>query len=198
MMIGKKFGKLTVIEEVQKRSKNGHKQYKCICDCGNIKIVRGDTLKNGSSRSCGCSQGVMHGYSKSKLYKILNGMKNRCYNKNAYNYSYYGGRCITICDDWLNDFMTFYDWAINSGYKEGLSIDRIDVNGNYDPNNCRWKTSKQQCNNKRNNIKLTYKGKTQTLSQWADELGINYNTVATRYHRGWETKDILYGKNNMK
>lgn len=97
----------------------------------------------------------MHGYSKSKLYKILNGMKNRCYNKNAYNYSYYGGRGITICDDWLNDFMTFYDWAINSGYKEGLSIDRIDVNGNYEPNNCRWKTSKQQCNNKRNNIKLT-------------------------------------------
>ena len=198
MMLGNKFGKLTVIEELKERSKNGHKQYKCLCECGNIKIVRGDTLKNGTSQSCGCSVGVMHGLSKSKLYKILNGMKNRCYNSNAYNYKYYGGRGITVCDEWLNEFMAFYDWAINNGYKDGLSIDRIDSNGNYDPTNCRWETSKQQCNNKRNNIKLTYNGKTQTLSQWAEEFGINYNTIATRYYRGWETKDILFGKNNKK
>lgn len=198
MMIGNKFGKLTVIEELKTRSKNGHKLYKCLCDCGNIKIVRGDTLKNGKSQSCGCSIGVTHGLTKSKLYKVLNGMKNRCYNKNTYNYKYYGGRGIVVCDEWLDDFMNFYNWAMDNGYREGLSIDRIDANGNYEPDNCRWKTSKQQCNNKRNNVQLTYNGKTQTLSQWADELDVNYKTIATRYYRGWKVKDILYGKNNIK
>lgn len=198
MMIGKKFGKLTVIEELNTRSKNGHKQYKCQCDCGNIKIVRGDTLKNGMSQSCGCTIGIMHGLTATKLYKVYNGMKNRCCNKNASNYEYYGGRGIKVCNEWVDNFKNFYDWAINNDYHEGLSIDRIDTNGDYEPNNCKWKTSKQQCNNKRNNVHLTYNGKTQTLSQWAEELGTNYNTMASRYYRGWEVEDILYGKNNIK
>lgn len=198
MMIGNKFGKLTIIEECKKRSKNGHKCYKCLCECGSIKIVREDTLKSGATRSCGCSIGVMHGLSKTRLYKILNGIKNRCYNNRADNYQYYGERGIKVCDEWLNDFQTFYDWALNNGYNENLTIDRMDVNGNYEPNNCRWVTQKQQANNKKNNVMLTYDGRTKTLSQWADELNVKYNTIATRYHRKWDTKDILFGRCNKK
>lgn len=196
MMIGSKFGKLKVIEECEKRSKNGHKCYKCLCECGNIKIVREDTLKSGASRSCGCSIGVMHGLSKTRLYKILNGVKNRCYNENTDNYEYYGGRGIKVCEEWLHDFQTFYDWAMSSGYNDTLTIDRINVNGNYDSTNCRWVTPKQQANNKKNNVMLTYDGKTQTMSQWSEELNVKYNTIVTRHNRGWNTKDILFGRNN--
>lgn len=197
-MIGNKFGRLTVIEECEKRSKNGHKCYKCLCECGNTKIIREDTLKSGASKSCGCSIGVMHGLSKTRLYKILNGVKNRCYNENTDNYGYYGGRGIKVCDEWLNDFMSFYNWAMNNGYKEDLTIDRIDPNGNYEPNNCRWVTMKYQANNKKNNVMLTYDGETKTLSQWANDLNVNYNTIVTRYHRGWDIKDVLFGRCNKK
>lgn len=194
-MIGLKFGKLTVIEECKERTKNGNIVYKCKCDCGNYVDVIGANLRRMNTRSCGCiHSNFKHGKYKSRLYKIYGNMKRRCYNKNAREYKYYGKRGISICDTWLNDFMAFYDWAINNGYNDTLTIDRIDVDGDYEPNNCRWITQHEQLYNTRRNVYLTYNGKTQTITEWAEELGENRDKLLTRYHRGWIVKDILFGR----
>lgn len=196
-MIGKKFGKLTVIKEYKRRTKNGHIIYKCKCDCGKYTNVVGSNLRRKNTRSCGCLQKITHikhGKYKTRLYKIFERMKARCYNKNVKEFKWYGKRGIKICDEWLSDFMAFYNWSMSNGYNDTLTIDRINVDGNYEPSNCRWITQQEQLNNTRRNVHLKYKGKTQTLSQWADELGENKDKLWTRYHRGWSIKDILFGK----
>lgn len=99
-----------------------------------------------------------------------------------------------MCDEWKNDFMNFYDWSINNGYNDSLTIGRINVNGNYKPSNCRWVDRKIQANNMRSNVLFTYNGKTQNMRQWADELGVNYQTIRQRRHYGWSIKDCLFGK----
>ena len=137
---------------------------------------------------------VVHGKYKSRIYHTYKHMKQRCYNKNCKDYKNYGRRGIKICDEWLNKFMAFYNWAYDNGYADTLTIDRIDVNGNYEPSNCRWATQKQQSNNKRNNVLLTYNGKTQNMAQWAEELDINGGTVRMRHYRGWSDKECLFGK----
>lgn len=122
-----------------------------------------------------------HGLSKTRLYRIWSNMKGRCYNQNDANYYRYGGRGITICDEWRNSFTTFYNWAMENGYRDDLSIDRKDNNGNYEPSNCRWATTKQQENNRGDfNINISYLGKTQTLMQWSEETGISFNTLRYR------------------
>lgn len=202
-MIGNKFGRLMVIEELPER-KHGGRVYRCKCDCGNIIDVRKDMLKSGNTKSCGCLQRetasiigknkVKHGKCGTRLYKIYRHIINRCYNKNDISYSNWGERGVIMCDEWKNDFMTFYEWAINNGYQDNLTIDRINVNGNYEPCNCRWTTPKTQANNRRSNVHLTYNGKTQTIKQWAEELNCNYTTILARYHAGWSVKEILFGK----
>lgn len=134
-----------------------------------------------------------HGLANTKLYKSWQRMKVRCYNKNYSHYKDYGGRGIVVCDEWLHDVVSFYNWAIDNGYQEGLTLDRIDVNGNYEPGNCRWITNDEQQNNRRNNIKITYNGKTQTITQWANELGIKRDLIERRYHRGYTDKACLFG-----
>ena len=134
-----------------------------------------------------------HGKYKTRLYRTWSRIKTRCYNKNFQHFKHYGGRGITVCDEWLHDFMAFYDWAISNGYADNLTIDRIDVDGNYEPSNCRWITNEEQQNNRRNNIHLTYKGKTQTITQWANELGIKRDLIERRYHRGYIDKACLFG-----
>lgn len=127
-------------------------------------------------------------YSKTKLYYIYHNIKTRCYNKKANNYKYYGAKGITVCDEWLNSFIAFQDWSYSNGYTEGqgLSIDRIDVNGNYEPSNCRWVDNKTQANNRTNNHYIMYKGKSKTLAQWSEELKINRQTLRDRIYRdGW-------------
>lgn len=199
-MIGKKFNMLTVLEELPER-KHGNRVYRCRCDCGNIKDVRKDMLKNGHVKSCGCLQRKIvtnlktkHGKVGTRLYRIFYRMKDRCYNKNNKRYKDYGERNIIICDEWRNDFQAFYDWAINNNYRDDLTIDRIDNDGNYEPNNCRWVNRKTQQNNTRYNVLLTYDGKTRTMKQWAEELHLCYQTLFERHKRGWSDKECLFGK----
>ena len=118
-------------------------------------------------------------------------MKNRCYNQNCQNYSDYGGMGIKVCDEWLNDVTAFYNWAINNGYADNLTIDRINVNGNYEPNNCRWATDVEQANNRRNSHFLTYKNETHTLSEWSKITGICRGTLLMRLRRGLSAEQTL-------
>lgn len=120
-----------------------------------------------------------------RLYGIWRGMKERCYSPKHINYHRYGGRGITVCEEWINSFQEFYDWAMANGYADDLTIDRKDNDGNYEPGNCRWATQKEQANNRRTNVKITYDGKTMDIKQWADELGICYTTLFFRITNGW-------------
>lgn len=186
-LTGQKFGRLTVIKRLSS-DKWGHSRFLCQCECGNTKETSGDNLIRGFCQSCGCIQkevtiarSTIHNLCHTHIYKIWEGIKRRCFSKNDKNY---GGRGITICDEWLNP-ENFYKWAMANGYKKGLSIDRIDVNGNYEPSNCRWVDMKTQQRNRRNNRFITYKGETHTLAEWAEIVGIKYFTLTNRLYDNW-------------
>ena len=179
-LTGKRFGKLVVVERTD--SKNRRTMFLCKCDCGNSKIVRSELLISGKTKSCGCLAAnnlnqTKHGKKHTKLYGVWCTMKSRCNNPNAQHYQNYGARGIKVCKEWEKDFQSFYDWALSSGYREGLTIDRKNVNGDYEPDNCRWASMKTQNNNRGNNVLYTYGGETKTLSQWADESGVKYGTL---------------------
>lgn len=185
-LTGKRFGRLSVIEK-SSSDKNGCPKWKCVCDCGNEVIVYGHSLRYGVTKSCGClakekssERLSVHNLSKNKLHSVWSNMKYRCTNPNAKAYKHYGERGITVCDEW-NDFLNFYNWAINNGYEEGLSIDRIDVNGNYEPSNCRWVTSEIQANNQRNNRIVLYEGNTYTVAQLMKKLNMPRNQIIKMY-----------------
>ena len=164
---GQKFGKYLVEGDYYKE---GHNTYwLCLCECGIKKYVSSYSLRKGTSKSCGCSR--KNDMRKHFLFELWRGIVKRCNNPKSINYKYYGGRGITICNRWL-DFKLFLD-DMFSTWEDGLSIDRIDVNGNYEPQNCKWATLKSQQRNRRDSIILEYKNKTQTLSDWAEELKIN-------------------------
>lgn len=200
-MIGKKFGRLTVLEELKERTKSREIKYKCLCDCGKYTNVRGSLLRNGEIKSCGCLQretvtkiNTKHGKSHNKLYDTYNNMIQRCNNSNNSQYTNYGGRGIKVCDEWKNNFIAFYSWSMDNGYSDGLTIDRIDNNGNYEPDNCRWVDYKTQNNNERSNVYITYKGMTKTLQQWSEYLNVDYGTIRTRHKKGWSDEECLFGK----
>jgi hypothetical protein len=200
-LIGKKFAQLTVLS-IDHIDKWDTAHYLCQCDCGKKTIVGGNKLKIGHTRSCGCLKReaalkgsiaavevtATHRSSHSHLYGVWKQMRARCYRKATRFYNNYGGRGITVCDEWRYSFEAFRDWAIANGYKdsEGLSIDRIDVNGNYEPANCRWVTMKVQARNTRQNRLVTIGGETKCISEWAEIYNIKNTTIYGRINKGWD------------
>lgn len=186
--VGQKINKLKIIKKLQERDKFGSIQWLCKCDCGNFKIYTTSNLN--VVKGCGHCKGK-HNYSNTKLYRTYYRMKNRCYNNKFPHYENYGGRGIKVCDEWLKNFNNFKEWSLNNGYKEGLSIDRINPNGNYEPSNCRWITMLEQANNKRNNLFFTINGITKTEAQWCREYNIPVTNVRRRLSSGWSIEKAL-------
>lgn len=198
--VGKKFGKLTVLKlDSTKQKYKGEKKegliyfWLCQCECGNTKIMRTEYL--GRTKSCGCLNKEKppkrtHGMSKTKIYSCWKNMRRRCYEFENKRYKTYGGRGIKVCEEW-QEFKPFYDWAMSNGYQEGLTIERIDVNGNYEPSNCTWITMKQQGYNTTRTHFLTYNDKTQSVAEWAVETGLTYSTLQHRLQRGWDIAKLL-------
>ena len=193
---GMKFGRLTVLERDCDNGRKGT-HWICKCDCGNYAIVTTGRLKRGQSKSCGCinrEKHTKHGMIKTRMYNIWMSMKQRCADANCKSYKDYGGRGIKVCDEWVNDFQAFYDWAMANGYRDNLSIDRIDVNGDYEPDNCRWVTRKTQNNNSRKNRYYSYNGETHTIAEWSEIMGIGYSALYARIERGWTIERALTQK----
>lgn len=181
-IVGMKIGEWTVLKRVEDRVlKNGKKYptYQCLCSCGNIKNIDYYNLKNHKTKSCGCLF-ERNSHYKEPLYQRWLYMKSRCNCINNTAYSNYGGRGISVIKEWDEDYFTFRSWALKNGYSDELTLDRIDVNGNYEPQNCRWISIKDQQNNTRANRKVTYHGQTKTVSQWAEELGVHRATLTHR------------------
>lgn len=189
-LTGNKYGKLLVLNEriyyIDKQNKQRFK-WKCQCDCGNICYVDSASLKRGNTRSCGCLQkqiasengknsAYKHGMSHTRLFRIWYQMIDRCENAKNKLYPLYGERGISVCEEWHNSTI-FFEWALSNGYKDTLSIDRIDVNGNYEPFNCRWATQKIQCNNTRRNRMIVIGKETHTVAEWSDKLNIPYGKI---------------------
>lgn len=196
-LTGMKFGKLTAIKVVG-RSKARKLMWLCECECGKTNIVTGSDLTSGKTKSCGCSkvermrkQSLTHGQSGTRIYGIWRGMKTRCYNPKFHEFRNYGGRGISMCKEWTDDFCKFEDWALHNGYNEKLTIERIDVNGNYEPSNCRWATIQEQANNRTSNHLLTFNGKTMNIAEWAREVGIKDKLLRRRIRDGWTTDRAL-------
>ena len=207
-LIGKKFTRLTVEKYVGK-NKSKQRLWLCKCDCGKEKIVPTRYLTSGDTKSCGCyrrecelrnlskfwGKPKTHGLSKTRIYQIWADMKDRCNNKNSQFYKNYGKRGIKVCEDWSTNFMNFYNWAINNGYTSRLTIDRIDVNGNYEPNNCRWATRKIQANNTRVTRKIIIYGEKKSAYEFEKQYGIKAHVLIDRYDKGYRDDKLIYKGN---
>lgn len=193
-LVGQKFENLTVIKEYG-RDKYKNVLWECLCDCGEKTIVTSGNLVTGHTKSCGCLQKIRiissntkHGYARrgdnhSRLYSVWGGMMQRCLNPRSTNYKNYGGRGICICDDWKN-FENFKDWSLQNGYQENLSIDRIDVNGDYCPQNCKWSTNIEQANNKRGTKKYLFNKENLTVAEISRKYNLNYEKVRESINAG--------------
>lgn len=203
-LTGRKFGRLTVLGRAENHGKDTF--WKCQCECGNIKEVNGAKLKNGHTKSCGClrtkrkiksniqrNYHKTHGMSETRLYRIYKKMYRRCYKPQTKYYENYGGRGITICPEWLGEhgFENFSKWALSHGYADNLSIDRIDNDKGYSPDNCKWSTAKEQANNTRSTVFLTYKGETKPASEWSEITGIRQDTLTMRKRNGWTDEECI-------
>lgn len=195
----KRFGSLVAVETTS-RNKRGQRIWTCKCDCGKTTHVISGSLVSGNTKSCGCLNSKMtirrnfrHGMTKTRIYNIWCRMRQRCSDKKCREYKLYGGRGITVCEEW-QDFIQFHDWARESGYEENLTIDRIDVNGNYEPDNCRWATRLEQGNNKGNNHVVEYNGESRTIAEWSRETGVKGSLIRWRLKQGWDLKDVFNKK----
>ena len=199
-LTGQKIGKLTVLQRVE-NTKQGQTRWLCQCDCGEQTIVHGQNLRYGKTQSCGCNRRIApviahttHGGRHTRIYKKWVAIKSRCYNEKATGYKYYGGRGITMCDRWRDSFEAFYEDVSTLPHfeEEGYSLDRVNNDGNYEPNNVRWASVEEQQNNKRSNHLLTYGEQTQTIAQWAKEIGCDQRTLCNRLWRGWSVEKALF------
>lgn len=210
-LTGKRFGRLVAIKPTGKA--NGHGVlWLCKCDCGNTKETRVQYLKSGGTRSCGCYDrevhaaivkqsakwNTKHGQCRRTekhhpLYGVWGTMRGRCERPNHISYKNYGAKGIKVCEEW-QDFQTFFNWAMSHGYQRGLAIDRIDPNGNYCPENCRFLTQAENNRNRGNAIYLTINGKKQLLVDWARETGQPRARLHNRYYAGWSDYEIVYGR----
>lgn len=184
---GERYNKLKVISFYD--FKNARARWLCQCDCGKQKIVYSSDLRSHNVKSCGCLlhkkiSKIKSDNSTKRLHYIYYNIKQRCYNEKNPAYKYYGGKGITMCNEWLNDINTFCKWAIEKGYSDNLTIERIDVNGNYEPDNCKWITKTQQGYNKNNSVLYTINNQTKCLSEWCKIYDIDYHVVYKRLKRG--------------
>lgn len=191
-----KFNRLTVLEFIGYEGKR--KLWKCRCDCGNIVNVVTFRLTTNKIKSCGClrnekliERSTKHNMRYSRIYNTWRSMRSRCSNPKNPAYKNYGGRNIKVCDEWQNSFKAFYEWSLKNGYKDDLTIDRINNDGNYEPSNCRWVDRKIQNNNTRHNRLITYQDKTMNISQWAEYVGLTYSCLKTRLYNGWSIEKAL-------
>lgn len=189
---GKRFGRLTVKKQFY--GKKSKLYCLCLCDCGVEKVVDRSSLKDGRTQSCGCfakdRHPIRHGLAGSRIYNIWCAMKGRCNNPNLPFYKYYGERGIKVCEEW-NDFKSFYEWAMENGYHDSLTIDRIDVNGGYSPDNCRWVTMGKQSNNRCSTIYMTMDGEKRAIKEWSDILNIPRRVLYWRTTHGWDDVKAL-------
>lgn len=194
-LTGLRVGRLTVIGQAERRG--GRPAWRCICDCGNETAVITTSLTTGRTRSCGClnrerttESFTKHGQYQTRLYRIWSNMIQRCSNPNNDNYHRYGENGITVCQEWRN-YKTFSQWAFENGYSDKLSIDRIENDKGYCPENCRWVTPQEQTDNRNCTRHISYDGKTKTLKRWSEETGIPYNTLQWRIQKGWSSEKAL-------
>lgn len=193
-LIGKKFNMLTIIS-YKKKDKCNRNYFVCKCDCGNTTEIRANHLLNDNQYSCGCIRTkYKDAVIGTAIYNTWNRMMHRCYDVKNHKFKRYGQRGIKVCDEWKNNYDNFYNWSINSGFRIGLSIDRIDNDGNYEPSNCRWATRKQQMNNTSRNRCITFNNETHTLAEWSELLQIKYGTICSRLHRGKPISQVLAKK----
>ncbi len=186
---GQRFNMLTIIHEVPKHKTRRH--FLCKCDCGQTREVALIRLTTGKTRSCGCiaikilkQRFTTHGMGGHPLYNVWNSMKQRCSNPKQRAYYRYGGRGIRVCNEWLR-FEPFKNWALSNGYKEDLTLERVDNDGNYEPDNCAFVSKKRQANNRKTNRFIDYKGETMTLADWGRRVGISPIVLLKRLNRGW-------------
>lgn len=194
-LTGQTFSYLTVIKQVLSESKNA--KWECQCVCGKIIVTESTRLRKGNAKSCGCKRGVLkittmntHGKTNTRLYRIWHSMKSRCDYEFKGSERYFG-RGIKVCKEWNESFESFYDWATNNGYKEDLSIDRIDSDGNYEPNNCRWADKIIQDNNRSINKIIEINGLSHTIAEWSRISGVKYETIRSRINRGVTGENLL-------
>lgn len=200
-MTGRQCGLWTVIERGPNRITpcgNTEAMWLCECQCGTRRLVRAADLRNGASKSCGCYRrqraseaSTRYACKDQRLYTIWAGMCYRCEDPKHPSYSLYGGRGVKVCDEWKEDFDCFARWAYQAGYHDKLTLDRIDVDGDYCPVNCRWATPKEQANNRRTCVYIEYAGKSQTATQWAEEFNISPSTLLGRLRCGWSVEAAL-------
>ena len=198
IQIGRKYNRLTIIREVDKKN-NLNRRVECVCQCGKVKDYSLSTVLRGDSKSCGCLQKEIaskvnktHGMSYTRIQNTWSDMLKRCYNEKSISYHNYGARGIRVCDEWRDSFDCFQRWAFLNGYAEKLQIERINVNGNYEPNNCKFVTRHENMMNRRVTRYATLNGITKTLYDWAKEIGIEYKVLHDRiYKLKWSQEKAL-------
>lgn len=202
---GVQFGRLTVLTEAPKSGRR--RMWVCRCECGNELTTKGDYLRSGDTKSCGClnlercsamgRSNVKHGLRASRLYRIWSGMKQRTTNPGYHGWAGYGGRGISVCDEWL-EFESFQSWAAAAGYGDSLTLERSDNNKGYSPENCRWATKKEQQNNRRTNVVIEIDGERKTVAQWAELSGLSHSTLLKRYWAGVPADRLLEAPDRIK